>query len=225
VVSVIIPVYNEEKALPETLASLCRQAGDYEVIAVDGGSTDGTARVLAGFARVRVITAPKGRAAQMNAGAGEALGEWLLFLHADTLLPDGAVVRLNEWEADPDVHAGGFAHRFSGDRWSLRFVSWLDNLRCRATHIVYGDQAMFVRRGLFERLGGFPEDGAMEDVVFCERLVRATRPVLVADRVVTDSRKFEQMGVWRSLARVAVILARHKLGRPIEGRRFFTDSR
>jgi rSAM/selenodomain-associated transferase 2 len=224
-ISVVIPVYNEEKVLPETLTRLCRQAADYEVIAVDGGSSDASIRVLARFPRVRMLTAPKGRAVQMNRGAAMARGEWLLFLHADTLLPDGALARLNAWEADQGIQAGGFRHRFSGDRWSLRFVSALDNLRSRTTRILYGDQAMFVRRGLFERLGGFPEDRVMEDVVFCDRLVLETRPVLLPDHVITDSRKFERMGVWTSLVRVAVILARHELGLPIEGRRFFSDVR
>lgn len=224
-ISVVIPVYNEEKALPETLAQLFLQAGHYEVIAVDGGSSDATNQVLKRFPRVRVLAAPKGRAAQMNRGAAEAKGEWLLFLHADTQLPAGALARLNAREADTEDQAGGFRHRFSGDRWSLRFVSWLDNFRCRNTRIIYGDQAMFVRRSLFQRLGGFPEDSVMEDVAFCERLVQVTQPVLLEEQAITDSRKFEQMGVWRSLLRVAVILTRYELGLPIKSRRIFSDIR
>jgi rSAM/selenodomain-associated transferase 2 len=211
VISVIIPVYNEEKALPRTLEGLMRQTGDYEIVVVDAGSTDATATVLAGYPQIRVLQAPRGRASQMNAGAAAARGEWLLFLHADTLLPAGALARLHAWERDHDIQAGGFRHRFSGDRWSLRVVSWLDNLRCRMTGIIFGDQALFVRRGLFERLGGFPEDCLMEDVVFGERLVRQTRPLLATDSIITDARKFEQMGVWRSLLRVVLILVCHEL--------------
>jgi rSAM/selenodomain-associated transferase 2 len=224
-ISVIVPVYNEERALPNTLIQLCQHSGDYEIIAVDGGSSDATLEVLAGFSEVRVLTAPKGRASQMNAGAAAAQGEWLLFLHADTQLPPRALSRLNEWESEEEIQAGGFRHRFSGDRWSLRFVSWLDNLRCRITRIVYGDQAMFVRRRLFQQLGGFPEDIAMEDVAFGEKLVEITRPVLVQEHVITDSRKFEQMGVWSSLFRVVSILTRHECGLPIKGAGFFSDIR
>jgi len=224
-ISVVIPVYDEDKALPATLTHLIAQEGDYEIIAVDGCSTDSTLEVLSKFPEVRVLMATKGRASQMNTGAAAAKGEWLLFLHADTLLPEGALARLNSWEADSGIHAGGFRHRFSGDSCSLRFVSWLDNVRTQTTRIIYGDQAMFVRRSLFQRLGGFPEGGVMEDVSFCQRLVHETRPILVDDSVVTDSRKFEQMGVWRSLFRVAVILVRHQLGLSIEGNCFFSDVR
>lgn len=224
-ISVIMPVFNEERALPNTLVQLFRQPGNYEVIAVDGGSTDTTEDVLAGFPQIKVLKAAKGRAKQMNKGAAAATGEWLLFLHADTLLPAGVLARLNGWEKNQAIQAGGFRHRFSGDRWSLRFVSWLDNLRCGITRVVYGDQAIFVRRTLFEQLGGFPEDSVMEDVAFCEKLVRVTQPLLVPDHVITDSRKFEQMGVWRSLFRVWAIQIRQEMGLPIKERRFFSDIR
>jgi len=224
-ISVIIPVYNEQRALPRSLSAVFRQAGSYEVIAVDGGSTDRTPEVLSAFPRLRVFQAPKGRGVQMNAGAAAARGEWLLFLHADTLLPEGALARLNAWEADDRVQAGGFRHRFSGDGLGLRVVSWLDNRRCQLTRIIYGDQALFVRRRLFRRLGGFPEEGPMEDVAFCERLVRAVDVLLLDDEVVTDSRKFEQMGVWRSLSRVGLLLLCHELRLPLLGRRFFSDIR
>lgn len=224
-ISVIMPVFNEERALPNTLVQLFRQPGSYEVIAVDGGSTDNTEDVLAGFPQIKVLKAAKGRAKQMNKGAAAATGEWLLFLHADTLLPAGALARLNSWEKNPTIQAGGFRHCFSGDRWSLRFVSWLDNLRCGITRIIYGDQAMFVRRTLFEKLGGFPEDSVMEDVAFCEKLVGVTQPLLIPDPVITDSRKFKQMGVWRSLFRVWAVQIRHEMRLPIKEKRFFSDIR
>ncbi len=162
----------------------------------------------------------------MNAGAGIARGEWLLFLHADTLLPKGALLRINALTENTSCQAGGFRHRFSGKDWRLGLISWLDNVRSRVTHIIYGDQAMFVRRALFERLGGFPEDQPfLEDIRFCEGLKHVTRPVLLEACVITDSRKFEQMGIWRSTARCALILACHLLGLPIAGRAFFADVR
>ncbi|MGH8580903.1 MAG: TIGR04283 family arsenosugar biosynthesis glycosyltransferase, partial [Gammaproteobacteria bacterium] len=148
-ISVIIPAYNEEKTLPGTLRALFRQPGVFEVIVVDGGSSDGTRELARDYAGVRLLTAPKGRASQMNAGARAASGEWLLFLHADTQLPDNALSRLDQWEADPHYQAGGFTQRFSGDDWRLRLVSFLDNVRCRRTRIIFGDQALFVRRVLF----------------------------------------------------------------------------
>ncbi len=225
-ISVIVPTYNEERALPRTLEHLLAQPGVYEVIVVDGGSTDGTAELVRARADVRLLTAAKGRASQMNKGARAARGGWLLFLHADTLLPEGALARLEALASQRACQAGGFRHRFSGEDWRLGLISWMDNLRARLTHIIYGDQAMFVRRALFERLGGFPEDQPfLEDIRFCERLKRATRPVLLDACVITDSRKFVQMGIWRSTLRCALILACHLLHLPIAGRAFFADVR
>jgi rSAM/selenodomain-associated transferase 2 len=224
-ISVIIPTYNEEKALPATLEYLLRQAGEYEVIVVDGGSSDRTCQIVRAEPRVRLLTASKGRAAQMNTGACIARGEWLLFLHADTLLPNGALRRLNILETDSSCQAGGFRHRFSGDDWRLRLISWMDNLRAKITCIIYGDQAMFVRRALFEQLGGFPQQPFLEDIAFSEKLKRVIKPVLFDQYVVTDSRKFIQMGIWHSLARCAVILFCHGLRLPIAARAFFADIR
>jgi len=223
VISVIIPAYNEEKALPTTLARVFAQGMVSEAIVVDGGSTDRTREVAATDPRLQVLAAPKGRASQMNVGARRARGEWLLFLHADTLLPDGALAAIAALPVD--VQAGGFRHRFSGNDWRLRLISRLDNLRCRWTRVFYGDQALFVRRALFERLGGFPGDHPLEDVVFGERLRKVTRPRLLDLHVTTDGRKFAQMGVWKSLGRVALILTCHELRLPIPARIFFSDIR
>ncbi len=223
-ISISIPTYNEEKAQPATLERVFRQRGSYEVIVVDGGSSDRTCEIVRAEPRIRLLTAPKGRASQMNAGARTANGDWLLFLHADTLLPNGALHRLNALEADLDFQAGGFRHQFSDRDWRLRLISWMDNLRSKTTKVIYGDQAMFVRRVLFEWLGGFPDQPILEDVVFCERLKEATAPVLLDEYVITDSRKFVQTGIWRSLARCAAILVCHELRLPIAGRIFFADT-
>ena len=175
--------------------------------------------------RIQLLSAPKGRASQMNAGARAAKGDWLLFLHADTLLPSGALVKLHALETEGGFRAGGFRHHFSGNDWRLRLISHLDNWRCRRTRIVYGDQAPFVRRDLFEKLGGFPPQPILEDVLFCEKLLQETRPVLLDEHVVTDARKFLKMGVWRSLARVFLIILCFELKLPIPARVFFSDIR
>jgi rSAM/selenodomain-associated transferase 2 len=224
-VSVIIPTLNEEKALPETLRHLLGQPGDFEVIVVDGGSVDRTGEIVNGEPAVRLLIAPKGRASQMNAGAQHATGDWLLFLHADTLLPEGALARLNSLETDATVQAGGFLHRFSGTDWRLQILSYFNNLRCRWSKIIYGDQAMFVRRTLFEQLSGFPNEPRLEDVLFSRKLVRIVTPLLLAPPVVTDSRKFVQMGIWRSVLRASLILLSIELGLPLVSRVFFRDIR
>ena len=235
-ISVVVPVWNEETALPATLRALLAQEGDYEVIAVDGGSTDRTLEILAGYGFRRpspltadssrtVLVAPKGRASQMNVGAKAARGDWLMFLHADTLLPEGALTRLNRLEADVTVQAGGFLHRFSGDDWRLRFISFLDNFRCTRSRTIYGDQALFVRRSLFEQLGGFPQLPFLEDVRFCDRLTRVTRPLLLSPPVVTDARKFVKMGIWRSFVRVLCIILHVEFRFPYCPKVFFQDVR
>lgn len=217
--SVIVPTLNAADTLAATLARLT--PGD-EVIVVDGGSRDASC-VLARGAGATVIESAPGRGGQLAAGAAAASGDWLLFLHADTLLPPPALARIAALPAS--VLAGAFRHRFSSDDWRLRLISRLDNYRTRLTRIAFGDQAMFVRRELFERLGGFPPCEVMEDVAFGERLRHATAPILLADEAITDSRKFEQMGIWSSLARVAVLLVCHRLRLPLVGRRFFSEVR
>lgn len=224
-ISIIIPTFNEEQALPATLRNVFQQPGDYDVIIVDGGSTDRTLAIAAAESRSRLLHAPKGRASQMNMGARTAEGEWLLFLHADTLLPHGALQRINGLESDPRVQAGGFLHGFSGNDWRLRLISRLDNFRCRHSRVIYGDQALFVRRRLFELLGGFPDQPILEDVAFCEKLIRRVRPVLFSPPVVTDSRKFVKMGVWRSLIRVFLIILSVEFHLPVLPRGFFQDIR
>ncbi len=233
-ISIIIPTYNEEKALPKTLQALLSQPGEFETILVDGGSTDRTRAVVADhisltqhsvLSTVQLITAPKGRASQMNAGAKEAKGEWLLFLHADTILPDGAIQRLNDMETDQSIQAGGFMHQFSGDDWRLKCISFLDNFRCTRSRIIYGDQALFVRRTLFEQLGGFPNQPILEDVAFCERLIKVANPLLLYPPVITDARKFIKMGIWRSFIRVLLIILHVEFRLPTLPRVFFQDVR
>lgn len=164
-------------------------------------------------------------ASQMNAGAKQAQGEWLLFLHADTVLPAGALQRLNEMENDPAIQASGFMHQFSGDDWRLRFISFLDNFRCTKSLVIYGDQALFVRRTLFEQLGGFPNQPILEDVAFCEKLIKRTNPVLLFPPVITDARKFLRMGVWKSFIRVLLIILHVEFRLPVLPRAFFQDIR
>jgi rSAM/selenodomain-associated transferase 2 len=228
---VIIPTLNEEQALPDTLFQLFNLTGTYRVIVVDGGSSDRTCAIVRSHPQVELLIAPKGRATQMNAGADCARrlravpNDWLLFLHADTLLPEESVEKLNRMEANPGIQAGGFTHRFSGADWRLRLISTLDNYRCRRSGIIYGDQALFVRVGLFEHLGGFPQQPILEDVAFCENLIRHTKPVLLDSSVVTDARKFIKMGIWRSFARVLLIIVCVQLRLPFMPQAFFRDIR
>jgi rSAM/selenodomain-associated transferase 2 len=214
---VILPFLDEQVALPATLACLAdaRTAqSDIEVIAVDGGSRDASASILARHHDIRVLNAPRGRAAQMNAGAAAATGDVLLFLHADTWLPANAFAAIAAAARDPGFVYGGFQHRFSGSDWRLAMISSLHNFRCRHARTFYGDQALFVARDAFMRAGGFPLVPA-EDIALSQQLRAHASPAFLAETVVTSSRKFEQMGVWRSLARILAILVCLRLGRPV----------
>lgn len=218
-ISLIIPTLNEARALPQTLACVTRQNRADEIIVADGGSSDDTERIARNAgARVQFISAPRGRGPQMNAGARLARGDWLLFLHADTLLPPGALAAIEA--LPPAVEAGCFHQAFSHDHRLLRTVSRLHNWRCQRTRIMYCDQAMFVRRGVFDALGGFP-DGDLEDVKLSERLRERREPVFLPAMVVTDARKFLAHGIVRSTARIVLILLCHRYRLPLAGRRFF----
>lgn len=196
-ISVIIPTLNEEENLPAAIAS-ARAPAVCDVIVVDGGSSDATARIAAERAD-RVLRGPRGRAAQMNAGAAAARGQVLLFLHADTRLPAGFDAALVNAFADPRVVGGRFDVRLLPSSPLLWLTGALMNLRSRLTCIATGDQAMFVRADVFRQLGGFKEIPLMEDVELSRALKRRGRIARLRQQVVTSSRRWQRDGVMRTI--------------------------
>jgi rSAM/selenodomain-associated transferase 2 len=194
--SIIIPVLNEAAILPHTLAALPLRGCQTEVILVDGGSHD-LSVALARWAGAKVITSAPGRARQMNAGAAEARGEQLLFLHADTRLPPGALMAVEQ--ALPHRHWGRFDIAISGRHPLLKLVAALINLRSRLSGIATGDQAIFVRRSSFEDIGGFPEQPLMEDIELSKRLKRLGPPACLRLKVHTSGRRWESRGLFRTI--------------------------
>jgi len=197
--SVIIPVLNEAQGLPvllERLRPLLQQG--CEVLIVDGGSEDGSADIAerAGFS---VLRAARGRARQMNAGAARAGGDLLLFLHADTHFPDGAVALVTQALASGAHHWGRFDVRIEGHHFMLRIVGHMMNLRSRWSGIATGDQAMFVTRAAFQAVGGFADQPLMEDIELSKRLRNITRPACIDRCVSTSGRRWETRGVWRTI--------------------------
>lgn len=195
--SIIVPVLNEAATLPAFLDHLqpLRRAG-HQLIVVDGGSTDESMSIAESLAD-RVLQCPPGRAQQMNRGAAQAAGEWLLFLHADTWLPQPAQQWLALMQASPRIW-GRFNVRLSGQRRCFRLIETLMNWRSRVTGIATGDQAIFIRRKHFERLAGFAEIALMEDVELSRRLRRISRPLCLKQPVRTSSRRWEEAGVLRT---------------------------
>ena len=197
--SIVIPVLSEAPRLPALLAGLAPFRDEAEVIVVDGGSPDESAEAARAAGWARVLAAQQGRARQMNAGAAAAAGGVLLFLHADVALPPTALEQIRTALADPDVVGGRFDVRLDSPRPIYRAVETLMNLRSRWTGIWTGDQAIFVRRAVFERLGGFPDIPLMEDVEFSRRLRRAGRRACLRSRVTASARKWEREGAARTI--------------------------
>jgi len=225
-ISIIVPVLNEAQVISESLAALAplRQRG-HEVIVVDGGSSDKTTD-LARRAADRVVSAPRGRASQMNAGAALARGEVLVFLHADTRLPEDAGARILQGLAASGRAWGRFAVRIEGENRLLPVIAFFMNLRSRATGIATGDQAIFVRREAFERAGGFPPLELMEDIALSHSLKRVSRPLCLADKAVTSGRRWEQRGVLRTVFLMAWLRLAFFLGAaPARLARFYDGER
>lgn len=206
-ISVVIPALDEESNIEDCLRSV-QSAGNAEVIVVDGGSTDATARIAQPFAHL--IRARRGRALQMNAGAHCATGEVLLFLHADSRLPPGALAAIRTALEDRRVVGGTFSLRFDGVHPLLRCYERFTRLRPIVFH--YGDQGIFVRRDAFDALGGFAEVPLMEDVDFLRRLSRAGTVALLPSAVTTSSRRFVANGIVRQQLLNGVLLAAFHCG-------------
>ena len=196
--SIVVPVLDEAGGIAATLQALAPMRGrGVEVIVVDGGSTDATVAAATPCAD-RVLRRPRGRARQMNAGAAAASADTLLFLHADTRLPAHAD-RIVAAALERGATWGRFDVRIDGRAGLLKLVAALMNLRSRATGIATGDQAMFVRRGVFERVGGFPDQPLMEDIELSRRLRALGPPACLRAKAVTSGRRWEQRGVWRTI--------------------------
>jgi rSAM/selenodomain-associated transferase 2 len=218
-VTVIVPALDEERFLPDCLLALAGQEALAEVIVVDGGSADATfqravealARLESGGIGTLAIQSSRGRGPQLNAGAARARSDLLLFLHADTRLPAGGVASAAN-AARRGFVGGAFRHAFIERDPRLWMVSTSANLRSASRHLFFGDQAIFVRRDLFVKMGGFADIPIMEDVEFSARMRREGRTVLLSGRVLTSGRRFLRGGFWRTSARMILIRTAWRLG-------------
>lgn len=209
-ISIVIPALNEAANIAATVNSAWA-TNPAEVIVVDGGSGDRTAE-LARAAGAAVVESPPGRARQQNAGAERAVGDALIFLHADCRLAGDALRQVARALADPQVECGAFCQQIEAEgrrfRWLERGNAW----RVRRRGLAYGDQGIFVRRTVFESLGGFPEVRLMEDLILMRLLRRRSRPVLLPGPIFVSPRRWQKHGVIRQTARNWLLLSAFRLG-------------
>jgi hypothetical protein len=205
-ISIIIPALNEEENIEACLAST-EGPSLVERIVVDGGSRDRTVEI-ARSCGAKVISSPRGRGRQMNAGARIASGNLLLFLHADTRLPPGYTETVRAALSLPGIAAGAFEFRVDVTSPSLRFIERVANWRSRRLQLPYGDQAIFLRSSQFLAAGGFPETTIMEDYEFIMGLKKFGRIYTAPYPATTSARRWEKLGVWRAtLLNEAVVIA------------------
>jgi len=221
-IAIIVPVLNEADRLPRLLRD-ARALGS-NIILVDGGSADET-QVLLEKSGVKWVHSKRGRALQMNAGALQSESDILLFLHVDTRITSSHIEDVKDVMHAADIVGGRFDVRLSGCHPAFRVIERFINWRSRLSRISTGDQAMFVRRDVFEKLGGFPDQPLMEDVEFSRRLKREGKVACLRRAVVTSSRRWEQHGITRTVLLMWRLRFRYWLGAsPAALKRLYMDA-
>ena len=191
-ISIVVPVLNEAPRLPTMFDMLDAQSGEKQIILADGGSADDTRGVTG--ERAQIVESEPGRARQMNAGAALAQGETLLFLHCDTKLPTGALREIEDIMRPGDVTGGAFLHSFDCEDRFSRFISFSANTRAKTAKLFFGDQCIFIRREVFERMGGYADMPLFEDWDMSRRMRAYGRVAVIETPVVTSGRRIEAWG-------------------------------
>lgn len=218
-ISIITPIYNEALNLPVFFSHLEKSGAD-EVVLVDGGSSDQSLKRLELWAdktevipRSRiVVSSERGRGRQMNEGALRADGEIFIFLHADSTLPEEAIPLLPSVMKNPEIVGGAFRLEINSTHWFLKWITWIANLRSKYWKLPYGDQAYFVRKDVFERMGGYRSMALMEDVDFFRRLKKEGKTILLKETVRTSARRWQQKGFYLNSLRNALFLCLYFIG-------------
>ncbi|MGO9453488.1 MAG: TIGR04283 family arsenosugar biosynthesis glycosyltransferase [Candidatus Binataceae bacterium] len=223
--SVIVPMLNEERTIAATLAAIRDGAPGSEILAVDGGSSDASIAAASSLA-TRVIMCERGRARQMNAGAAAASGHMLAFVHADTIVPKSFARDIERALSDPAVVGGRFDVELDDSALPYQLIGMLITIRSRISRTGTGDQAIFVRHDVFDRLGGFPDLELCEDLDFARKLKRAGKVACLRARVTTSARRWQRDGLARTVFRMWTIRGLYLLGvSPARLRRMYADTR
>lgn len=224
-VSIIVPVLNEEEGIEEFLNHLQKFKGQSEIILVDGGSEDKTTEIASRFDDIAVVKSRRGRARQMNAGAKFANGDILLFLHADTHLPEKAISAVEKIIGD-GADGGCFSLKVDSPHLPLTVASQFINLRTKVTHVATGDQTIFVRRKIFDELGGYADIPLMEDLDFTRRLKKMGNFAPLDLEVSTSSRRWEKLGVYKTILLMWLLKTLYYIGvSPEKLSEFYRDVR
>ena len=204
-IAVLIPAINEQAHIGSAVQSAVL-GGASEVIVADGGSVDQTEEIAAASG-ARVLRSTPGRGVQMNFAARQSMADVLLFLHADNRLPNDFVGQIQNAITNPQTQAGVFRQQIEGSSPFLRVLAWGNEKRVRWRNLAYGDQGIWVRRAIYEELGGFPEVPLMEDYIFSERLRKKFRFAILPGPLAVSSRRWQQRGIvgqtllnWRIIA-------------------------
>ena len=197
-ITIIIPVLNEEKNIAKVLENISQLDGEKEIIVVDGGSIDNTVGIVE-KKDVILLSSEKGRGCQMNKGAEIAKGETLLFLHADTKLPDNAILEIDKTMKAPESIGGRFDVRFNDNRFIFKLIAFLMNRRSSLTGIFTGDQAIFIRKNIFKDIGGYLEIPLMEDIGLSKKMKKRGKTVGINDCVTTSARKWKEEGIIKTI--------------------------
>jgi rSAM/selenodomain-associated transferase 2 len=221
--SIIIPTFNEERSLEQTLASISSHA--YEIIVIDGGSKDGSVEIAHKYTAV-VLDSDLGRGIQQRTGASQAQGEALLFLHADTRLPRGFEIMIEKTLSDSKTVFGAFRLGHHPSTAFLNLVALMANLRSLLLKMPYGDQGLFMRRSDYFRVGGFKDLPLMEDVDLVRRLKKIGKFKLVKAKVRTSARRYDRNGILYTTVRNWSLIIRYLLGQsPERLHRLYSDAR
>jgi len=197
-IAVIVPVLDEEAFLTQHIAQFKALQKHAVVMFCDGGSGDKTCSLLQQY-NISYCCSPRGRAGQMNTGSRACDSDIILFIHADTIIDAAHIQAIQEAMRIPSVVGGRFDVHLSGNPRAFRIIEYMINLRSRLTGVSTGDQCQFVRRRVFEAMGGFPDQALMEDVEFSKRLKRLGKIACLRDKVMTSSRRWEQMGIGKTV--------------------------
>lgn len=223
-VTIIVPIYNEERVLSKNIADFLNLSRRAELLFVDGGSIDRSIEIVSGAGSL--LHSGKGRSLQMNKGGFSAKGNILFFMHADTMISPDTLLAIERAINNRGFIGGCLTQRIDRDAFIYRLIEKQGNARANRRKIFYGDQGIFVKKDVFERIGGFPEVPIMEDALFTQQLRRMGQTIVLPDRIMVSARRWEKNGVIKTTLFFSLIIMLFRLGAPLRKiKQFYEDIR